>query len=248
MLAFLSPIILLFDRKLILSFLWSSWSSFWYYCCVMDHYMLLSMYHVFSIITGYLRDIFINLSQFIEKHVTGEFFIYFIFLPIAIIPSILINHAGRYTLPYPCRRSRVKSKFRSSRGRGYHLARYYANLRKRGSVIDDTTFKGDHRSRRHNSHSYPSKSTGKPPISSPTPSTQQCFSANDEVDALIASNPSVSLDLFLFEAKLYWDSIHSPSPITTVFPSNAIDLFLFSIDALIKLFIFGTIFQILILN
>jgi exosortase/archaeosortase len=60
----------------------------------MDHYMLLSMYHVFSIITGYLRDIFINLSQFIEKHVTVEFLIYFIFLPIAIIPSILIHHSG----------------------------------------------------------------------------------------------------------------------------------------------------------
>jgi hypothetical protein len=31
---------------------------------------------------------------------------------------------------------------------------------------------------------------------------------------------------------LYWDSIPSPSPITTVFSSNAIDLFLLSIDAL----------------
>jgi hypothetical protein len=202
--------------------------------------MLLSLYYVSSIIAGCIRDIFINLSQFIEKHVTVEFFIYFVFLPIAIIPSILINHAGRYTLPYPCRRSRVKSKSRSrssrsSRSRGYHLACYNANLRKRVNVIDTTTttFKGDHRSHRHNSYSYPSKSTtGKAAVSSPTLSTRKCFSADDEVNALIASDPSISLDLFLFESKLYWENILSTSPITTVFSSNAIDLFLLSIDAL----------------
>jgi hypothetical protein len=171
-----------------------------------------------------IRDLFLNLSQFIEKHVTVEFFIYFIFLPVAIIPTILINHAGRYTLPYPCRRSRIKSrsKSRSSRSRGYYLARYHANLRNSPTIVNHhtTAFKGDHRNRND-----PCKSTV---IPSSIPS--RCFSAKEEVDALIASNPSVGLDLFLFEAQLYWDS--HPSLITTTFPSNAIDLFLTSFDAL----------------
>jgi hypothetical protein len=238
MLAFLSPIILLFDRNRILSVLWSSWTSFWYYCCVMDHYILLSIYNFLSIILGPIRDFFPKLSQLIEKHVTVEFFIYFIFFPIAIIPSILINHAGHYTLPYSCQHSRIKSnsRSRSSRGQGYHLARYYANLRNRPTIIHHytTTFKGDHHNRNnphHDNHSYSSKSTSISSDSIPSP-IQRCFSADEQVEALIATNPSVSLDLFLFEAKLFWDSIPHPSHITTVFPSKAIDIFLISVDAL----------------
>ena len=161
-------------------------------------------------------------ASFIEKNVTVEFFVYFIFLPIAIIPSILINHAGRYTLPYPCSRPRNKSKT-SKRSRGYHLARYYANLRNKSTIIHhDTTYKGDNR----NSSSNSSKSTNP----NTSVSDQSSFSACDHVAKLLTENPSLSLDLFLFESKLYWQSISQPSSTVTVFPSTAIDSFLHSFN------------------
>jgi hypothetical protein len=158
-------------------------------------------------------------ASFIEKTITVEFFIYFIFLPIAIIPSILINHAGRYTLPYSCRRpSKSKS---SKRTRGCHLARYYANLRNKSTVIHhDTTFKGD----RRNSSTNSSKSTNT------SVSAHRSFSAIDQVAILLAETPSLSLDLYLFESKLYWQSIPQPSPFATVFPSTEIDSFLHSFN------------------
>jgi hypothetical protein len=153
--------------------------------------------------------------------VTVEFFIYFIFLPIAIIPTVLIHHAGRYTLPYPCRRSRNKKRAKLSKKsscRGVHLARYYSNLRNKSTVINRTiTSKGDHR----NSTENTSKSN-----------TTFSTTADAQVAALIADSPSISLDLFLFEAKLYWDSMPSPSSTTILFPSNAIDIFLHSFNVI----------------
>jgi hypothetical protein len=156
---------------------------------------------------------------FIEKQMTVDFFIYYIFLPVTIIPTILINHAGRYTLPYPCRRLNKKGKYRSSKqsGRqGFHLACYYANLRNKSTIIT-TTFKGETDSHRA-TKSY--KSTV----------TNSVTTADSQVKQLIAENPSISLDLFLFESELYWKSIPTLSPTITIFSTTAIDSFLYSFD------------------
>jgi hypothetical protein len=52
------------------------------------------------------------------------------------------------------------------------------------------------------------------------------------VDALIADDPSLSLDLFLFESKLYWDSLPQESLITTTLSSASADSFLHSFNVI----------------
>jgi hypothetical protein len=115
-------------NKYILSMLWSVWTSFWYYCSLIDYCVLLSIRYLIYSSSGCLRDAFMSLATFLGDNVTVEFFIYFIFLPITIIPSILLNYAGRYTLSYSkcggSRNSRTRS-WQSGR-RGLHLARYHA--------------------------------------------------------------------------------------------------------------------------
>jgi hypothetical protein len=169
-----------------------------------------------------------SFAWFIEKNVTAEFFIYFIFLPIAIIPSTLINHAGRYTLPYPkCGNySKTRKKLQYGR-RGLHLARYYASLRNKSNIVRPsiiTTFKGG---RRFSYQVQSPKSTN--PILT---LTQRSFSASHQVDALITDNPSISLDLFLFKAKLYWDSMPQESLITAMHSSATVDSFLHSFNVI----------------
>ena len=166
--------------------------------------------------------------SFIEDALTVEFFIYFLFLPIAIIPSFLLT-ASRYTLPYRCRRRRCR---RRSCGRGYHLARYYANKRNRSTIIHlSNTSKGDHCNSISNSSKSIVSSVSSERCFSPT-SSSCCLSADDQVAKLIAEDPSLSLDLFLFESKLYWDSLLPPSPTTTIFPSSVIDSFLHSFNVI----------------
>jgi hypothetical protein len=52
------------------------------------------------------------------------------------------------------------------------------------------------------------------------------------VNSLIASDPSISLDLFLFEAKLYWNAFPTPSSTSIIFSSTSIDSFLHSFNVL----------------
>jgi hypothetical protein len=52
------------------------------------------------------------------------------------------------------------------------------------------------------------------------------------VDALIVDDPSLSLDLFLFELKLYWDSLPQESLIATIFSSASVDSFLHSFNVI----------------
>jgi hypothetical protein len=153
-----------------------------------------------------------SLIWFIEKNVTVKFFIYFIFLPISIIPTIIINHAGRCTLPYS-KCGKVKKRRKSSGGRGLHLARYHVSLRNKATIICPriiTTFKGGRRFSRPVRSPKTSNPIVTHPITHPTQRsfsasdhlithpTQRSFSASDQVDALIADDPSLSLDLFLF--------------------------------------------------
>jgi hypothetical protein len=67
------------------------------------------------------------------------------------------------------------------------------------------------------------------PISTPP---QRSFSASHQVDALITDSPSISLDLFLFEAKLYWVSMPQESLITTMYSSATVDSFLHSFNVI----------------
>jgi hypothetical protein len=62
--------------------------------------------------------------------------------------------------------------------------------------------------------------------------TQRSFSASDQVNALLANNPSLSLDLFLFESKLYWDSLPQESLITPTFSSASVDSFFHSFNVI----------------
>jgi hypothetical protein len=146
----LLPITLFSYKRDVLSASWNTWSSFWYYCCIIDHLFLLTTQRLFYSTFGFFRDAFMCLIWFIEKNVTVEFFIYFNFLPISIIPSIIINHAGWYTLPYS-RCGRVKKRRKSSSGRrGIYLTRYHVSLRSKSSIIRlhtniITTFKGGRR-------------------------------------------------------------------------------------------------------
>jgi hypothetical protein len=166
---------------------------------------------------GFLHNTFMSLIWFIEKNMTVDFFIYFIFLPISIIPSIIINHAGRYTLPYS-KSGKVKKR-RSSGRRGLRLARYHGSLRSKSAIICPhlliiTTFKGGRRF----SHQVRSPKTTDPISTLPTqkgPNPIPSLSTSYQVDALIADDPSISLDLLLFESKLYWDSLSQESLITT---------------------------------
>jgi hypothetical protein len=144
----LLPFTLFSYKRKVLSTLWNIWSSFWYYCCIIDHIFLLTTQQLFYSILGFIRDTFMSLICFIETNVTVEFFIYFIFLPISIIPTIILNHAGRYTLPYS-KCGRVKRRL-SSGSRGLHLARYQVSLRRKSTVIRlhtqiITNFKGGRR-------------------------------------------------------------------------------------------------------
>ena len=205
--------------------------------------------------------------SFIERNVTAEFFIYGMFLPFAYIPAILINHAGRYTLPYSkCGggRRRRYGRHRCSRSTGAHLARYFSMLRTKSSIVN--TSKGDYR----NSHPIYNRSTALKRCFSPNPwlstffsclstiymllkrrsqqrcfsdqqrcfsanashASQHCLSADDQVARMIKEKPSLALDLFLFECKLHWNSIPSPSPTSTAFSSKAIDSFLHSFSVI----------------
>jgi hypothetical protein len=140
----LLSIVILRLKENLLTILWSSWTSFWYYCSLIDYCVLLSIQYLIYSTLGSLRNAFMSLATFFEDNVTVEFFIYFIFLPITIIPTILINHAGRYTLPYPkCGRPRnSRPRSRQSGRRGLHLARYHASLRNTSTIIrHPTTFK-----------------------------------------------------------------------------------------------------------
>ena len=123
-LVYLSSVILLFNRTSLLSTLLSLWTSFRYYNPFFGGFMYL--------------------VSLIEQNVTAEFFIYCIFLPFAYIPIILINHAGRYNMPYykyiGKRRGRTRRRRRST---GAHLARYFATLRTKSTIV--TSSKGDHR-------------------------------------------------------------------------------------------------------
>jgi hypothetical protein len=143
----LLPISLFSHKRKVLSILWNIWSSSWYYCCIIDHLFLLTTQQLLYSIFGFIRDTFMSLIWFIEKNVTVEFFIYLIFLSISIIPTIIINHAGRYTLPYP-KCGKVAKRRKSSGGRVLHLARYYVSLRNKVTIIRPriiTTFKGGSR-------------------------------------------------------------------------------------------------------
>jgi hypothetical protein len=223
----LLPITLISYKGKILTALWNIWSSFWYCCCIIEHIFLLTTQRLFYIIIGFLCDTFMSLSWFIEKNVTVEFFIYFIFLPVSIIPSIIINHAGRYTLPY----SKCGKKNKSSGRRGLHLARYPVSLRNQSTIIRPhivTPFKGGRRF----SHQARSPKTQKSPNPNPTSPPQRSFSASDQVNALLANDPSLSLDLFLFESKLYWDSFPQESLITPTFSSASVDSFLHSFNVI----------------
>jgi hypothetical protein len=123
-LVYLSSVILLFNRTSLLSTLLSLWTSFRYYNPFFGGFMYL--------------------VSLIEQNVTAEFFIYCMFLPFAYIPTILINQAGRYNMPYykyiGKRRGRTRRRRRST---GAHLARYLATLRIKSTIV--TSSKGDHR-------------------------------------------------------------------------------------------------------
>jgi hypothetical protein len=167
-----------------------------------------------------------SLATFFEDNVTVEFFIYFIFLPITIIPTILINHAGRYTLPYSkCGHPKhSRSRSRQSGRQGLHLARYHASLRNRSIIIyHPTTFT------RGRVNCVP-KLLKSSVSNAQVDASQVDSSPTSQVDALIAANPSVELDLFLFESKLYWDALSSSSD--TAISSTSIDAFLQSFNVM----------------
>jgi hypothetical protein len=157
-----------------------------------------------------------------------EFFIYYFFLPIALIPSILmilINHAGRYTLPYSkCGRPR---KRKTSGRRGLYLARYYANLRSKSSIIQQQD--QYQRRRRKSLPSTPKKEGSISFSNQPPPNVEStCLSAIKTVENLIAKSPHIGYDLFLFEAKEYWKEQRKNKSYSSV----SIDDFLMSFDVL----------------
>jgi hypothetical protein len=95
----------------------------------LHHRSYLSPYYTTALLQPlWLPPRYLHVSHiwFIEKNVTVEFFIYFIFLPVPIIPSIIIKRAGRYALPYS-RCGKVKKR-KSSGRRGLYLARYHVSL------------------------------------------------------------------------------------------------------------------------
>jgi hypothetical protein len=65
------------------------------------------------------------------------------------------------------------------------------------------------------------------PTTNPLP-TQRSFSASDQINALLANDPSISLYLCLFGSKLYWDSLSQESLITTA----SVDSFLHSFNVI----------------
>jgi hypothetical protein len=143
---------------------------------------------------------------------------------------ILINHAGRYTLPYSrCGGPRKRNTKRSGR-RGLYLARYYANLRSKSSVIFY-----HHPPRRRLHRRLPSLPKGEKDFSSPSDQnpeptvTSTCLSAIESVEALIAESPQLGFDLFLFEARQYWKQ---KPPLRTTYSTASVDTFLLSIDIL----------------
>jgi hypothetical protein len=162
--------------------------SHWYYCCIIDHILILTTQWLFYCIFGFLRDTFMSQIWFIEKNMTVEFFVYFIFLPISIIPTIIINHAGRYTLPYS-RCGKVKKR-KSSGRRGLYLARYQVSLQSNSTIIRlhtniITTFKGGRRLSRPVQSPKTTNSIVTHPTTNPLPAlpTQRSFSASDQVNA-----------------------------------------------------------------
>ena len=226
---------------------------------MLDYYILPCIYQLIATPLGYFRNIFLSLTWYLEKNISVEFFIYCMFLPVAYVPTIIINHAGRYTLPYSkCGGGRHR-RSRHRRSRGAHLSRYFSKLRNKSSIINHVhTFKGTIR----NLHTINNESTVSENGWFSTCfsylskihmlltrrsqercfSTQQrCFSANashapqsadDQVARMIKEKPSLALDLFLFECKLHWNGILLPSPTTITFPSNAIDSFLHSFNVI----------------
>jgi hypothetical protein len=205
-----------------ISALWSLWTSFWYFCCVVDYIILVNAHTFLQVSLGLIRDTFLSLINFIEKNVSVDFFIYYVFLPIAFIPFLivgLINHAGRYTLPYS-KCGRPKKRRKSGR-RGLHLARYYASLRQRSStrVFPRTSTFNKGRT----TELTQIKSTDSPSFGPPTATVQ--------VNRLLSNDPSLALDLFLFESKLYWDD--QPILLSSWLPtSQEISSFLRSFDVL----------------
>jgi hypothetical protein len=149
----LSPILLLFTNLILTmpvlcTALWNSWTSLWFYITMLDYYFLISINHLANVSFGFLRDVLVSIVWFIDKNVSVQFFIYYMFLTIATILSILINHAGQYTLPYPkCGQAR---RSRSS-CRGLYLARYHASLRNKSTIIFPQTTTTFNRGR-HGSH------------------------------------------------------------------------------------------------
>jgi hypothetical protein len=204
--------------------LWSTWTSFWYYCSLIDYCVLLSIRYLIYSSLGRLRDAFMSFATFLEDNVTVEFFIYFIFLPITIIPTILINHAGGYTLPYSkCGGPRhARTRSRQSGRQGLHLFRYHASLRNKSTIIyHPTTFKTGRVLR------VP-KLLESSISNAQVDASRRCSSTTAQVDALIATNPSIELDLFLFESKLYWKASSSDTTIS----STRIDAFLQSFNVM----------------
>jgi hypothetical protein len=150
---------------------------------------------------------------------------YYFFLPITLFPSILlilINHAGRYTLPYSkCGRPR---KRKNSGRRGLYLSRYYANLRSKSSIIIHYSRK----SRNYRFAPSPPSPEGVPddPSSQSPAIISKCLSAIESVESLIAESPHLGFDFFLFEAKQYWKDQETP------IVSYSVDTFLSSINVL----------------
>jgi hypothetical protein len=91
----------LFDKSTILSSLWLLWSNLWYYCSVVDYYIFAVTQFLALRSLRCLREAFLSIIWFIAASILVDSFIYFFFLPIAVIPSVLmvlINHAGRYKI------------------------------------------------------------------------------------------------------------------------------------------------------
>jgi hypothetical protein len=179
-----------------------------------------------------IHDFFYQAQAYGTMHCkcTVEFFIYFIFLPITIIPTILINHAGWYTLPYSKCGGPRRSRSRQSGSRGLHLAPYHASLQNKSTIIyHPTTFKrGRVRRVPKLLKSSISDAQVNAPPSAQVDASHRCFSPTAQVDALIAANSSIELDLFLFESKLYWEASSSATTIS----STSIDAFLQSFNVM----------------
>ena len=121
--------------------MWNLWTTLWSTLCFTDFIFLTAFQYVLCKYLSTTRDFFYTFFiQPIEEKVSVKQFIYFFFMPIAVIPLSVIN-ACYYTLPYFKRRKKRRSS--SSRSRystagpttGCAQARYQSSLRCRRNVI-----------------------------------------------------------------------------------------------------------------